>query len=105
MATQVPNQRLRLSGMLHDICGSNVYFQPPSNKKLEYPCIVYNLSNLNVVFADNGTYRMMDEYSITYITRDPDDVNIRRIATLPYCSLTRTAPSDNLHHSYYRIFV
>lgn len=92
-----------LSAILHKFC-SNVYFQPPANKKLTYPCIIYNLDRLNVIFADNGVYRMMDEYHVTYITRDPDDVNIRLLATLPLCSLTGTSPSDNLHHSYYRLY-
>lgn len=95
--------RAELSEILHGFC-NNVYFQPPADKKLSYPCIIYKLNNLDVTFADNGAYRMMDEYSITYVTLDPDDVNIRQIAMLPYCRLTQTASPNNLHHSYYRLY-
>lgn len=95
--------RAELSAKLHTFC-ENVYFQPPADKKLTFPCIIYKLDNLNVIFADNGAYRMMDEYSITYVTRDPDDKNIRAIATLPLCRLTGTASPENLHHNYYTIY-
>lgn len=95
--------RADLSLTLSNIC-QNVYFQPPASKKLTYPCIIYSLANLNVIFADNGVYRIMDEYSVTYITRDPDDENIHKIAMLPLCRLNRTASPDNLHHNYYTLY-
>ena len=97
-------QRSELSEKLHEIC-QNVYFQPPANIKLTYPCIIYRLDNLNVRFADNGGYQVMDEYSLTYITRDPDDELIRIIPlTFPYCVMTNTATSDNLRNYYYRLY-
>lgn len=95
--------RSELSKILHSYC-DNVYFQPSADKKLTYPCIIYNLENVDIVFADNGSYRIMDEYSITYITRDPDDSNIRDLLSIRYCSLSRSYPSDNLHHYAYRLY-
>ena len=95
--------RIELSEILHRICG-NVYFQPPTNTKLSYPCIVYKLERMDVRFADNGPYRICDEYSITYITRDPDDINIRTILMLPYCRFDRAFSSDNLHHNAYTLY-
>lgn len=95
--------RAELSEILHGIC-ENVYFQPPANKKLTYPCIIYKLENVDVTFADNGAYRVMDEYSLTYITRDPDDTKIREFVLLRYCQMTNTSASDNLRHYYYRLY-
>lgn len=95
--------RAELSEILHGIC-ENVYFQPPANKKLTYPCIIYKLENVDVTFADNGAYRVMDEYSLTYITRDPDDIKIREFVLLRYCQMTNTSISDNLRHYYYRLY-
>lgn len=95
--------RSELSDILHTIC-SNVYFQPPASKKMTYPCIVYNLDNKDVIFADNNRYIIMDQYSVTYITRDPDDENVNNILALRYCNLTRSYPSDNLHHYSYRLY-
>jgi len=95
--------RSELSAILHELC-DHVYFQPPANKQIIYPCIVYKLENFDVTFADNDAYRDMDEYSITYITRDPDDENIRKIPKLRYCSMTGTSTSDNLRNYYYRLY-
>jgi len=96
--------RSELSSLLHTFC-SNVYFQPPADKKLTYPCIIYSLDALNVLYADNGPYRLHDRYSITYITRDPDDENIRKFVMLPLCKFDRSYSSDNLHHYAYTIFI
>ena len=95
--------RNELSAILHEIC-DNVYFQPPANKKITYPCIIYKLDKVDVTFADNGVYKLMDEYSITYITRDPDDENIRKIVMLRYCTMSNTSCSDNLRNYYYKLY-
>lgn len=95
--------RSELSEKLHALC-NNVYFQPPTGKMLTYPCIVYSLDTFDVIRADNGPYRTYDKYSITYMTRDPDDEVIRGIALLPLCIMTRSSNNDNLHHYYYRLY-
>lgn len=95
--------RSELSAILHEFC-SNVYFQPPSNLKLSFPCIIYKLDSFDDRAADNRDYLTMDEYSITYVTRDPDDPNIRAIKQLPYCSMTNNTTADNLRHYYYRLY-
>lgn len=95
--------RSELNELLHTFC-QNVYFQPPANKKLDYPCIIYNLDKADVTYADNGIYLIMNEYSLTYITRDPDDGNIHSILGIRYCSMNRAYPSDNLHHYAYKLF-
>lgn len=95
--------RAELSAILHDIC-PNVYFQPPANKKITYPCIIYSLDRIDVTPADNTSYRTMNEYSLKYITRDPDDANIVIIRGLRYCSMEKAYSSDNLHHYPYRIY-
>ena len=67
-------RRLELSEKLRRILGStHVYFQPPSNTTMEYPCFVYHLEEPDVSYADNGAYRVTDKYFIQYITDDPDD--------------------------------
>lgn len=95
--------RSELSSLLHEYC-DNVFFQPPSDKKLTYPCIIYSLDAVDVLYADNGPYRLHDRYSITYITRDPDDENIHKILMLPLCKFDRHYSSENLHHYAYTIF-
>ena len=95
--------RSELSEKLHMLC-NNVYFQPPSNLSMKFPCIVYSLSNINVRFANNDPYRTYDEYSVTYITRDPDDPVIHDLALMRMCHMTNTGTNDNLHHYYYQVY-
>lgn len=95
--------RTELSERLHAIC-DEVYFQPPTGTKLTYPCIVYSLDNLDINYADDRLYTHYNQYSITYITQDPDDSNVWRFLDIPYCSFNRRDVTDNLYHNYYRVF-
>lgn len=95
--------RTELSEVLHRIC-DNVYFQPPTGMKIVYPCIVYDLERTDVRFADNVPYALYDEYSIKYITRDPDDPVRNQIIMLPMTSSERVYISDNLYHHPFRLY-
>lgn len=95
--------RDELSAKFHALC-DHVYFQPPGGHKLQYPCIIYTLDGLNDKAADNLDYLTHVEYSVTYITRDPDDSVIFDLDHLPMCAMTRAFTSDNLRHYVYRLF-
>ena len=67
------DRRLELQKLLVDILGTDrVYFQPPSNINMVYPCIVYSLETYDTKKADNISYHVRDRYQVTYISRDPD---------------------------------
>lgn len=96
--------RSELSTLLHTLC-TNVYFQPPTNLMLSYPCIIYVLADVDVKRADNGPYTLYNRYTVTYITRDPDDENRHEIIMkLPYCSMDRPFENDNLYHYVYTMY-
>lgn len=95
--------RSELSEILHEFC-DNVYFQPPTGTKIKYPCIIYKIEDLDPRYADNRTYSICNQYSITYITRDPDDNVKYRIVDLPMCRMTRSYTEDNLYHYAYRLY-
>lgn len=90
------------------LCGTlgsdNVYFQPPENLRLKYPCIIYSLSGFYERHANNRTYHRRREYSMLYITRDPDDAMIEALADLEYCALGKPYTADDLHHYPYTIY-
>lgn len=95
----IKNRRIQLNQMLVDILGSeNVYFQPPSTIKMKYPCIVYNLSDIDSRFADNIPYFKKRRYSVTVIDRDPDSVIRDKMAELKNCAFERGFTADNLYH-------
>lgn len=95
--------RTKLSAKLHELC-DNVYFQPPTGTKLTYPCIVYKIEDMNIRFADNSPYSLCNEYSLIYMTRDPDDNVMFDIVKMPMCSFERQAPNENIYHNYYRLY-
>lgn len=98
-------RRVQLHRMLESVLGSRyVYFQPPTGTKLQYPCIVYNLADANDAHAENKIYRRLYRYTMTYITKDPDDPKRDDIDDLRYCSFDRFFASDNLNHFVYTIY-
>jgi len=98
-------RRVELHKILENVLGSkHVYYQPPTGLKMQYPCIVYNLADADDIHADNKIYRRLYRYSLTYITKDPDDPKRDLIDDLQYCSFDRPFVSDNLHHFVYTIY-
>lgn len=99
------SKRIELHNIFINVLGSsNVYFQPPSTIKLQYPCIIYQLSNENVLYSDNIRYKHAIRYQVTFIDSDPDTEIPDKIRQLPYTSFERRYTSDNLNHDVFSIF-
>ena len=97
--------RALLQTALEAILGSNrVYFQPPENLKMSYPCIVYERDSEEVIYADNHPYHGTKRYSVTVIDRDPDSLIPDRVSKLPMCRFSTHFKTDNLNHDSYNIY-
>lgn len=98
--------RLGLQALLVAILGSSekVYYQQPSNVAMRYPCIRYELDDIDIRHAGNRPYTLARAYSITYISPDPDGPIVDALAMLPSCSFERHYTAENLHHYVYNIF-
>lgn len=91
--------RLRLQIELELILGNkNVYFNPPENLKMDYPCIRYEMSNINTTHADNTAYINNKQYTITLIHNDPDTKIVNDLLSMKHTSFDRSYTSDNLYH-------
>lgn len=92
--------REMLHDILVDILGSNnVYYSPPDNMHMKFPCIIYRPAILGSRFADNTRYINMNQYSITVVDEDPDSKIADKILSLP--SASSDAPcytTENLNH-------
>lgn len=97
------DRRLALDEIFRRIA-PNVYFQPPENLKLAYPCIVYELEQIETFYANNVPYADYDRYSVTVIDRDPESSITRQIVALPMCRHERHFVNDNLHHDVFTIY-
>lgn len=99
----LPNE---LQAMLEVLLGSDrVYFQPPPNASLTYPCIVYKMSDVKTRFADDKPYSLDVEYTITIIHRDPDSLMVLALLMKPKTRFHQRFVSDNLYHDVVSIFV
>lgn len=83
----------------------HAYYQPPSNDRMEYPCIRYRISNIKSLYADDMNYKHFKQYLLTYISLSPADDKIDEILDrFEYCSFDRHYVADNLHHYTFMLF-
>jgi len=99
------NSRLALHKILVELLGNNnVYFQPPTNTQLKYPCIVYSLSAIPEKTADNKKYIRYYKYTVTLILSSPDNCIVDRIMDLPYSSFDNHFSTQGLNHYVFTIY-
>ena len=97
--------RLELQALLKSLLGSDqVYFQPPTNTQLQYPCIIYSKDDEVTEHANNSPYTRRVRYEVTVIDPDPDSLIPAKIAALPLCAFDRFYTSDKLNHNTYQLF-
>ena len=97
--------RVELNEMLADILGSrNVYFQPPENLKIKYPCIIYERNGNKTNYADGAMYRDVKGYKLTLIDPSPDSKFDDEIVKLPYCKFSTAYAKNNLNHYIYNLY-
>jgi hypothetical protein len=96
-------QRLRLHQLLETFT-ENVYFQPPTNIQLKYPCIIYKRDFAETKFADDIPYNHRLRYAVTVIDRDPDSEIPSKVAAMPMSLFNRFYTADNLNHDVYNVY-
>ena len=78
----------------------NVYFQPPANIQMTYPCIVYNKTGKIRHFAADVIYLSQQEYSVMVIEKNPDsDVADLIERFFQSCVISQYYTVDNLSHT------
>lgn len=98
-------RRVDLQAILEDVLGSRqVYFQPPANVQMKYPCILYIRDASDTKFAGNSQYRYTKRYQVTVIDSDPDSEIPDKVAALPMCTFNRFYVADNLNHDVFNLY-
>lgn len=99
------SKRIQLHFILVDLLGSsNVYFQPPSTIKMDYPCIVYKLADIDTRYANNKLYTRHKKYKVSIIDKNPDSVIPDKLSKLPLCKFDTAYTMDNLNHYVYNLY-
>lgn len=101
-------RRRALHTILTELLGStNVYFQPPSNVLMKYPCFLYNQSPLYNLRADDKNYLYMGHYSLTYIDSNVERamaMKMKILDSFEHISFERNFTSENLNHDVYNLY-
>jgi len=99
------DRRLEFHKLLVTTLGNNnVYFQPPTNVELKYPCIIYKRSRFDSNYADGKLYKGMQGYQVMIIDFDPDSEIPGRVRLLPFCRFDRHYTADNLNHDVFNVY-
>lgn len=99
------SRRLQLQSLLEVLLGSGkVYFQPPKDAVMQYPCIVYERDDTSLRSADNQPYSWMQGYQVTYIDTKPDSDVIDKLMELPLSSFNRHFATSGLNHDVFVIY-
>lgn len=97
--------RLKLQSKFEELLESKcVYYNPPESMKMGYPAIRYSKKSIDVRYANNAKYSMMDCYEVIVISTEPDDPVNEKIMALPYCSFDRPYRAGGLDHNVYTLF-
>ena len=101
------NDRLDLHAKLVELLGSNqVYFQPPEDVRMKYPCIVYERDDVDVKNANDIKYLKTFRYEVMYISKDPDtnDFILKMLDAFKYIKYGRHFVAENLNHETFNLF-
>lgn len=95
--------RLELQARLEELT-DHVYFQPPANVQMQFPCIIYSRDGASTDHANNGLYRHAKRYQVTVVDRDPDTELADKVEALRYASFERSFAADDLNHYVFSLF-
>jgi hypothetical protein len=99
--------RSSLQSLLESFFGedeAHVYFQPPNNIDLQYPCIIYVRDGSDSKFADNVKYAHYKRYQVTVVDRDPDSELPDKVEELRLSEFDRYFAADNLNHHVFTLY-
>ena len=98
-------RRLEFHQALVALLGSEyVYFQPPPDRQMVYPCILYERDSQSIKRGDTIAYNARQRYQVTYIDRDPDGDKIKALTEFPLSAFSRRFATSGLNHDVYSIY-
>ena len=83
---------------------NNVYFQPPEDISLQYPCIIYSRTYGDTQFANDKPYSLRTRYQVMVLDQNPDSEIPGKVALLPTCVFDRHYVKDNVNHDVYKLY-
>lgn len=99
------DRRYELNNIFKSIINNNnVYFQPPENLKMSFPCIIYEYARDDIQYADNLKYLINRRYTVTLVDKDPDSELAEKLNELDFCTPDRQYAANGLNHFVFTIY-
>lgn len=97
--------RAELHQKLVDLLGSKyVYFQPPEDLNLNYPCIIYERHDIDNTHANDKVYVENVRYRATVVDANPDSEIVKKMNNFKYAHFVRHYAVKQLNHDIFDIY-
>lgn len=91
---------------------NHVYFEPPADIVMEYPCLRIKRATISTRSADNRIYKKDDAFDLIWISRLPDDEMSHTLldgsdeVDAPFVKIRhiRHYVADGMHHDQYKLY-
>lgn len=106
MGNKIKDKRIDFHNLLKNLFGNTVaiYFQPPEDLKISYPCVVYEHYDMPIRHADNLNYLVHQKYKVTIIDKSPDSELVDKITTLNGTKFNRHFVTNGLNHDVFIVY-
>lgn len=98
------DRRSALESLLKLQGTNNVYYQPPSGEKMDYPAIVYTIIDISNTHANNAIYKQDVGYSITVLDKSPNSIIVQNVSKLATIKFNRAFKSSGIYHTLFTIY-
>lgn len=98
--------RLALHSLLSSVYpGHKLIFRAASNDVLTYPCIIYDVLNLESSYANNSPYVVGTIFEVILMSLLPGEFGIKDMLYIPNSSHIQSYISDGIVHDVFRIHI
>lgn len=109
---QLQNKTDEIQQKLKDLGIPNVYFEPPENQMLKFPCAIVHMGTISTRNANNAVYKLDNSYEIRYVRRQFDDEMVNTILkgdsthNRPFAMIRhiRHYTAEGLHYDLYKLY-
>ena len=81
-----------------------VYYQPPDDSKMVFPCVLYEFSAEKPNYANNRKYRNRIAYTVTVVDSSPEPTILVKMGELPLCKHVAHYTKNNKNYDVYQLY-
>ncbi len=99
------DDRLALQALLEQAFPELKVYYRPTEFTLEYPCIVYDMTNHIATHANDKPYILGTSFQVTLLSTVFEDVDTKRMFKIPAVRHVRSYTEKNIVHDVYTVSI